>query len=249
MAGVFSAKAQDVITLKSGEEIKVKVTEISATEIKYKQFENLDGPTIVIEKAKVFAINYENGTREIINVITENTGKEQQQKATGDYNLDPNKFHLGIYANPIGFLTFGPMVGVEFTIKKFIGEINVRFPSLGLMMPLLGEANSMGSCIGTGVGLKYFKPYPKGGLYVGGYVEYFKHEYNYNQGTGKEQGTAVAANIGYKFTFKSGLYIRTGAYLGVGATSECITVRGEKEPGDVAFFGQVDVAIGFNFFK
>jgi len=71
MAGVFHTYAQDVITLKSGEEIKAKVTEISSSEIKYKRFDNLDGPTIVIEKVKVFAINYENGTREVINAITE----------------------------------------------------------------------------------------------------------------------------------------------------------------------------------
>jgi hypothetical protein len=61
--------AQDVITLKNGNEIKAKVAEISDTEIKYKRFDNLDGPTIVIAKNEVFIIKYENGTREVINAI------------------------------------------------------------------------------------------------------------------------------------------------------------------------------------
>ena len=66
----ISLYAQDVITLQNGDQIKVKVTEITSSEIKYKRFENLDGPTVVIPRANVFAINYENGTREVINTAT-----------------------------------------------------------------------------------------------------------------------------------------------------------------------------------
>jgi len=81
VAGFFSTNAQDVITLKSGEEIEAKVTEISATEIKYKRFDNLDGPTIVIEKVQVFAINYENGTREVINTVEEKAATTDENYA------------------------------------------------------------------------------------------------------------------------------------------------------------------------
>jgi len=70
MAGMaIVVNAQDVITLKNGNEIKAKVTEITASEIKYLRFDNLEGPTIVIAKSEVFAINYENGAREVINPI------------------------------------------------------------------------------------------------------------------------------------------------------------------------------------
>ena len=65
----FSVHAQDVITLKNGDEIKAKVTEISPSEIKYKQLDNLEGPTRVIEKEQVFFINYENGTREVFHTV------------------------------------------------------------------------------------------------------------------------------------------------------------------------------------
>jgi len=73
MAGMAVAvNAQDVITLKNGDEIKAKVTEISSSEIKYKRFDNLEGPTIVIVKNEVFAINYENGTRDVFVSATAN---------------------------------------------------------------------------------------------------------------------------------------------------------------------------------
>ena len=65
----FSVHAQDVITLRNGDEIKSKVTEITPSEIKYKQWDNLEGPTRVIEKTQVFFINYENGTREIFGTV------------------------------------------------------------------------------------------------------------------------------------------------------------------------------------
>jgi len=68
----------DIITLRNGDEIKARVTEISLTEIKYKRSDNLDGPTIIIPRAEVFAINYENGTREVINPINASGGTRTQ---------------------------------------------------------------------------------------------------------------------------------------------------------------------------
>ena len=68
----ISMYAQDVITLRNGDEIKAKVTEITSSEIKYKRFDNFDGPTVVIAKSDVFFINYENGTREVFNTVAAN---------------------------------------------------------------------------------------------------------------------------------------------------------------------------------
>lgn len=53
--------AQDQIILKSAEEIKGKVTEIKIDRIVYKDFDNLEGPTIELKKSDVFMIIYENG--------------------------------------------------------------------------------------------------------------------------------------------------------------------------------------------
>ena len=86
----ISVYAQDVITLRNGDQIKAKVTEISSSEIRYKQLEILEGtikivaknaPTKKVARSEVFAINYQNGTREVINPLTE-THKEQTEVIT-----------------------------------------------------------------------------------------------------------------------------------------------------------------------
>ena len=63
--GYGAVRAQDIITLKSGEEMQTKVLEINLTEVKYKKFENLQGPAYSIEKDKVFMIKYENGNKDV----------------------------------------------------------------------------------------------------------------------------------------------------------------------------------------
>jgi hypothetical protein len=57
--------SQDVITKKSGEEIQAKVLEVGQTDIKYKYFNNPDGPAFTIPKSDVLMIRYENGVKDI----------------------------------------------------------------------------------------------------------------------------------------------------------------------------------------
>lgn len=56
--------AQDIIVQNNGNTILSKVVEIGATEVKYKKFSNLNGPTYTIAKAEILVINYENGEKE-----------------------------------------------------------------------------------------------------------------------------------------------------------------------------------------
>lgn len=73
--------AQDFIVLKTGEEIKSKVIELTPTEIKYKAFDNLDSPIITIDRKTVFMCRYANGKTEVITPITtENASNPIVQK-------------------------------------------------------------------------------------------------------------------------------------------------------------------------
>lgn len=56
----------DLIIKKSGEEINAKVLEIGISEIKYKECNNIEGPTFTISKSDVFMIKYPNGTNTVI---------------------------------------------------------------------------------------------------------------------------------------------------------------------------------------
>jgi hypothetical protein len=62
-----AASAQDMIIMKNGNTISAKVMEIYPNEIRYKRFDNLDGPMIIIPSSGVLSINYKNGTIDIIN--------------------------------------------------------------------------------------------------------------------------------------------------------------------------------------
>ena len=92
----------DVILLKDGQEIKAKITEITPSEIKYKAFENINGPTRTLAKRDVFLINYANGTREVISAATKN-------RNSSEFNR-PGQMSIGvspaIYAEP-GTFMFG----------------------------------------------------------------------------------------------------------------------------------------------
>jgi hypothetical protein len=107
--------------------------EIAPLEIRYKRFEHLDGPTIVIPSANVLSIRYENGAYEIINAAEpqqENTQIEQPNTV-----MNSNKFRFGINANAggaLGYLWGGPSgfgINIELGKGKFNSEINLMFPT------------------------------------------------------------------------------------------------------------------------
>ena len=83
-------QAQDIITLKNGDEIKAVVQEIGIGDIKYKKFENSNGPVYTLPKADVFMIKYENGSKDIINeevrVQPQGNVKSVNQQANPDYS-------------------------------------------------------------------------------------------------------------------------------------------------------------------
>jgi hypothetical protein len=64
LSGIYSY-AQDTLRMKA-KNVPCKVIEIGIDEIKYKEFDNLEGPVIVVDKRDVYEIRYQNGKKEII---------------------------------------------------------------------------------------------------------------------------------------------------------------------------------------
>ena len=122
----------DLITLKSGEEVKVKVIEINEKEIKYKRCDNLEGPLVTVKKSDVFMIKYANGTKEIIkdekpNSPTKPSNTNPNQTPKGD---QPPKVHplaiASILCSTIGWLIgVGPIVGLILGVQS-LREINAQ---------------------------------------------------------------------------------------------------------------------------
>lgn len=73
---LFSASilcAQDIITLRTGETINGKVTEVGTTEIRYYKSDNIDGPVYITNKSDIVQITYSNGTKDVFSTQDVNT--------------------------------------------------------------------------------------------------------------------------------------------------------------------------------
>ena len=204
MVGIFSVNAQDLIILKDGNIIEAKITEISQIEIKYKRFNHLDGPIIVIPKINILSIRYENGSSEIINAIANTNSINLHSKRHSNKAMNQDKFIFGINANAGGALGYiwegatGTGINFEFGKGNFNSEINLIFPTFGF--GFLATFNGFwpsqigGFYLGGGAGFLYF------GIYISE-----KNVYMFSS-------VPLGINIGYKFVTKSGIYFRTGTF-------------------------------------
>jgi len=246
-----SVSAQDMIVLINGNVIEAKVEEISPTEIKYRHFDNLNGPLIIINKSDVYSIKYENGVVDVINSpVNVEKIKGALPKSTTPL-LDPKKLYFSLSFEPSGFLIGGPSVTGEFTKGTLISSFHLSFPTL-----TLGTiANGFG--FGVGGSVNHIWNSKTGGLYLGGLFEWNMFPYlatisnpygRYNPATDSysskdviEETTAhnfiIALNGGYRFVTKSGIYFRTGITAGVALSNYVPT----------GFYFKPDISTGYIF--
>lgn len=117
-ANIYS---QDIILLKSSAIIKSKVIEVTDTELKFKNFDNLEGPTRVIAKSQVVSITYENGS--VDNFQSYLAPSEKKNEDTSDFaKIKPKSFG-------------GPRVGVTYITP---GSVASRL-KMGGKEPLLTQ--------------------------------------------------------------------------------------------------------------
>jgi hypothetical protein len=153
--------------------------------------------------------------------VVAKSGEEKKQK--DENNFTPK---VGLFFNPLGFIQFGPILGAEILCtKNFTIEGHVRLSSLGLLMYAIshndnGDAPYSISGTGIGGGCEYFLPGRSGGLYIGLLMELGSQTSLYYQDSQWDNYQddsnyfVFLFNVGYKFTFQSGFYIKTGGFLG-----------------------------------
>jgi hypothetical protein len=103
--------AQDVITKKTGEDIQAKVLEIGLTEVRYKNFDNQGGPTIVILKSDILIIRYENGTKDIFKEDSTANPEELYMKGQKDASRYYKKYEPAATGTLIPSI-ISPIVGL-----------------------------------------------------------------------------------------------------------------------------------------
>ncbi len=75
----FNLFAADIIVTRDARRIEAKILEVSSSEIKYKEADNLEGPTFVLTSAEINTIIYNNGTVKVFD-------QPQQAPAQQSYN-------------------------------------------------------------------------------------------------------------------------------------------------------------------
>jgi len=111
--------AQDVIALKNGDVIIANVLGHDETDVRYKKFEDPEGPTLLISKSDVYGIYYEYGTdeifsnelifikkREILQYGKALEGPKQIKAAMADNKKALNKYNSGQRTFATGYVIF-----------------------------------------------------------------------------------------------------------------------------------------------
>ena len=132
------AFAQDNIVLKNGDEIVAKIFEVGESNIKYKKFNNQDGPIYTKSKDEIFYIKYSNGDKEMFanNVNTKSSNNTINKKVlisgrsifnysnsfrvySGDGYASPGaESNLELTASVGGFLTRNFVLGVSLSYQS-----------------------------------------------------------------------------------------------------------------------------------
>jgi len=133
---------------------------------------------------------------------------------------------IALQLNPLGFLQFGPIVGVEFNIaSSTFFTTQFRYQALGLLYQAVASEGfenevTFGS-MAVGAGIKHFfnnsrSPHR---LYIGLVTEYGWGGTRGSVGTyqeweGRNAQINVLSNFGYRLRFRSNFFINLGAMAG-----------------------------------
>lgn len=143
------ANAQDVITKKNGEKVLTRVIEVGDQSIKYKRFDNQDGPLYTISKAEVSSIVYENGYTDNFSTFIQDKLMYKDAQPGMTYSEIKKVYNPKEYIKKVGD-PYNPGLA---------GVCSFLIPGLGQM--LNGEAgrglgNLLGSAALTGAGYGIF---------------------------------------------------------------------------------------------
>ena len=134
-------KAQDTLTMRSGEIIIVKIIEVGSTEVKYKKVTNINGPIFSTLKSDLILIRYENGSKDDFSSINIESSKSDEYQFIQGYN-DATKYYKSYkLASTAVFFTsafpiYGWFLGVSPALLLSSAsplDENLDYPDLNLM--------------------------------------------------------------------------------------------------------------------
>jgi hypothetical protein len=92
LVGSYHLNAQDEFLLRNGETMLVKVEEVGQDRIKYKRWDDREGPSYLISKLEVFMIKYQNGSRDVFSSEQNSASTSVDSAPAKIYFFRPKKF-------------------------------------------------------------------------------------------------------------------------------------------------------------
>ena len=189
-----NALGQDILYLSNGSKISVKVKEINPTDLKYKDFSNLDGPTYVISKTELVLIQYSNGSTEILNKNPmpiepkkETSVSTETKKVSSKKNNLPNLYYMNSNLLSINALALANgditlMYDREFFNSKmsvsFLGGYNFNSRMGGLNQYIADTKDNAKKNYDAGLGINFMPRNTKRVQYFVGFLGKYM-SYNY----------------------------------------------------------------------
>jgi hypothetical protein len=120
ICSIANTYSQDVITKKNSEDILAKVVEVTNSEIKYKRFDNQNGPLFTISKSEVLMVRYENGTKDVFTNETKpvnqssnvSASDEMKTKGRQDAMVQYRGRNSGATWTGVTTILFTPVIGI-----------------------------------------------------------------------------------------------------------------------------------------
>jgi len=162
VAIAVAAKAQDVIVFRNADELQAKITAVSDNKLSYRRWDNLGGPEYTIDKAQVFYVRYQNGTKDVFEEFKPKT--INPENASADFS--GVKFQSYIYAGAV-FNSYGggPSVDLNFGVRAgryFYAGIETGFHALIFSDEFFGQRFTFTEAyIPVGVNIKGYVPVGK----------------------------------------------------------------------------------------
>ncbi|HTL81223.1 MAG TPA: hypothetical protein VL651_05940 [Bacteroidia bacterium] len=222
----ITVKAQDIIKLTNGTEVKGVVTEVGPAQIKFRK--SADGPVYVMNKTDIASVTYENGTVETYNEApaanSATATSTTSSTASGKYNNEEdepidNRKHYG--GPRLGFTCFQDGIISHQLGTNIVSQFGWQFETRFFTLP------------NGGSGLFEFVPLV-GGMEKGKFLPSATALIGYRGGNGFELG--VGPNLSMS---GFGMVIAAGASFKSGHV--CF-------PVNIAFQPSIDKSVGYSYY-
>ena len=210
------AFSQDNIVLKNGDEINAKISEVGESNIKYRKFNNQDGPIYTKSKDEIFYIKYSNGEKEM---FTNNVNNKSSNN-TVDKKVLISGRSIFNYTNTFGG-DFSSTSNLELTasVGGFLTRNFVLGGSLSYQSVSYGGSSNDDIAIGPFIRGYHNNLYSQGGYVFSEDLNVFLAGFGYQVFLNKSKSVSLNPTIlyfsrNYKNALAGGNIIQEGILIG-----------------------------------